>query len=708
MIKCFYLTLRSQAISNFVDRFIRFSIVASLLAGLFVVAPAPRALAATITVTTTNDELNSDGDCSLREAIQAANTDSVADACPAGSVSQADTIIMPSGTYTLAIAGQNEDGSATGDLDITGDLTINGAGANITVVDGNNIDRVVHVLPGATVIISGVTLTGGKTPDGAFGGGVYNLGALTLSNSAVKSSTAYASSCINSQGGGVYNAGSLTVSNSSVVSNTATLGGGILNSGALTITGSTINGNNSSNGGGVRNSGTLTVTSSVINGNQASVFCQISLGVQVGNLGGGVFNLASLTLTDSSIGNNVDNGGSIYNYPASAQTIIVRSTVNWNSHVGVINQSGVVELSNSTISGNGREGIKNITSGGQVTLVNSTATANAGNNGGLVNASSATFVVRNSIVAGNLGTATPDISGSFTSDGYNLIGKSDGGIGFTNDVNGDQVGTSAMPINPQIGPLQNNGGPTQTHALLPGSPAIDAGNPATPGSGGSACLTTDQRGNARPQGVSCDIGAYELVVPTLNFPSNSDAPPTTRPLFDWANIASATSYTLQISTNQNFSSFVLNTNLTPSAYVPTTGLPRNTLLFWRVRANGPGGPSAWSRVRHFFSANPSGVPSLLAPANGATVASNQPMLDWRDSTPAASYYEVQISTDANFAAILGRGQGGRVNLSAYTPEVALGSGPFFWRVRAVSGGASSGGAMQFSQWSAVRSFQTPP
>ncbi|MBI3242450.1 MAG: family 16 glycosylhydrolase [Chloroflexi bacterium] len=196
-----------------------------------------------------------------------------------------------------------------------------------------------------------------------------------------------------------------------------------------------------------------------------------------------------------------------------------------------------------------------------------------------------------------------------------------------------------------------------------------------------------------------------LAPPVLNFPVGGDTPPTTRPLFDWASVATATSYTLQISTNQNFTSFVLNVPLTPSAYVPTADLPRNTLLFWRVRANGPGGPSAWSRVRHFFSANPPGVPALLAPPNGANV-SNQPLLDWNDVTPAATYYEVQISTDQNFTTVLGRGQGGKVNLSQYTPEAALGSGTFYWQVRAVSGGADGG--MQFSQWSAVRRFNVTP
>ena len=80
---------------------------------------------------------------------------------------------------------------------------------------------------------------------------------------------------------------------------------------------------------------------------------------------------------------------------------------------------------------------------------------------------------------------------------------SDGTCGFSDT--GELAG--AYPL---LGPLQDNGGPSQTHALLQGSPAIDAGNPATPGSGGSACEAIDQRGVSRPQGAACDIGAFEL------------------------------------------------------------------------------------------------------------------------------------------------------------------------------------------------------
>ncbi len=187
----------------------------------------------------------------------------------------------------------------------------------------------------------------------------------------------------------------------------------------------------------------------------------------------------------------------------------------------------------------------------------------------------------------------------------------------------------------------------------------------------------------------------------LRGPDNLNPPRTTRPLFDWNNVDGALSYNIQVATDQNFTRLVLNLNVTPSAYVPTGDLPKGTLLFWRVRANGTNGPSAWSRVRHFDSPNPPSVPILLLPANNATVANGLPALDWSDSSPGVDHYEVQISTSETFATSLGRGQGGRTPVSQYTPEVALSTGMYHWRVRAVNAQG------QFSQWSAPRRFSVP-
>ncbi len=192
-----------------------------------------------------------------------------------------------------------------------------------------------------------------------------------------------------------------------------------------------------------------------------------------------------------------------------------------------------------------------------------------------------------------------------------------------------------------------------------------------------------------------------LLSPESSSPGGLSQPSGLRPLFDWGNVGGASSYSLQISTNQNFTLLVLNLNVTPSAYVPTADLPKGMLLFWRTRTNGTNGPSAWSRVRHFDSPNPPSVPALLTPAHNATVTNGQPTLDWSDSSPGVDHYEVQLSTDPFFASTLGRGRGGRTAVSQYTVETALGMGAYYWRVRAVNT------AGQFSNWSAVRSFRAP-
>src|SRR5262245_34444478 len=154
---------------------------ARLLTGLLLAAGLIGfARGATITVDSTADSLAVNGNCGLREAILAANGDSAVDACVAGS--GADVVVVPAGTYELTLAGASEDAAATGDLDVTADLEIAGAGAGTTIIDGGIIgDRVLDVDPaaaGLTVGISGVTIQHGAESDG---GGVRSRAHLTVS-----------------------------------------------------------------------------------------------------------------------------------------------------------------------------------------------------------------------------------------------------------------------------------------------------------------------------------------------------------------------------------------------------------------------------------------------------------------------------------------------------------------------------------------------
>ena len=263
------------------------------------------------------------------------------------------------------------------------------------------------------------------------------------------------------------------------------LGGGIYTSGALTLNNSIVSGNVGTWGGGgiYVHSGTLAVNNSTISANRSNAST-------LGSGGGVEVYDGDVVLNNSTVSNNtVINGG-------------------LDDASGIKNDSGSVTLNNSTVSGNtGTQGI--YSSGDNLALNSSTVSGNAG---GVIN-EFGHIVLRNSIIAGNSISGWLDCHnyyGTITSAGYNLIG--DGSCELANT--GDQIGAYDNPIDPVLGPLQDNGGPTFTQALLGGSPALDAGNPATPGSGGSACPATDQRGVARAAGP-CDIGAYEVAGPMV-------------------------------------------------------------------------------------------------------------------------------------------------------------------------------------------------
>ncbi len=230
-----------------------------------------------------------------------------------------------------------------------------------------------------------------------------------------------------------------------------------------------------------------------------------------GSLGG------SLSLTDSTVTGNraALSGGGINANSAITQLTILRSTLSGNRTGGlgggIYNQSQNSTITNSTISGN----IAQILGGGihnsdfsvsTLSLTNNTITVNrSGGGSGVFNDPAGTVNILNTIIAANTiedaGTG-PDVSGAFMSQGHNLIGSGDGSTGFVNGSNGDQVGTTVLPKDPMLGPLANNGGPTQTHALLAGSPAIDTADPMN-------FPPTDQRLVVRPQGAGPDIGAFE-------------------------------------------------------------------------------------------------------------------------------------------------------------------------------------------------------
>jgi CSLREA domain-containing protein len=468
-------------ISKFPNKVFRLAMITALLAVLALTAIPARA-ATVITLTANWDSFPGDGLCSLREAIIAANTDTAVDACPAGNGT--DTIILPAGQYDLTLAGINENSALTGDLDITEDLIIIGAGSAVTTINANGLDRAFQILWTADVEISGVTITLGNAD---LGGGILNAGTLTLTD------VAFGDNSATNGGGGIYSSSTATITNSAFTGNSADLGGGIYNTGGgtMTITNSTVSDNTATDdGGGIVNEHTLTLTDSTISGNMA-VF------------GGGIYNASgasssTLTVTNSTLSGNstTGDGGGIFN---SETATFINSTLSGNSangDGGGIYNTGTAKLHN-------------------VTIADNTADSDAdglGDGGGVFVSANSTLNFGNSIIAGNFDdsavTRNADCSGKLTSLGYNLIQK----------VIGCAVagrGGNLFRVIPLLGPLQDNGGATWTHALLTGSPAIDAGNPAGCKDGNSVVLTTDQRGYARPvdgNGDSitvCDMGAFE-------------------------------------------------------------------------------------------------------------------------------------------------------------------------------------------------------
>jgi CSLREA domain-containing protein len=582
---------------------LRFAAVLLLVLGLSLSDP-PAALAASIAVTTTDDEQNGDGDCSLREAIAAANQDRAFGACPAGSGS--DTITVPAGIYLLTFP-EDPDGSV--DLDITSVISIRGAGATRTIIDADGADAVVDVLGGATATIQHVAITGAGGEVALRNAGtltlgntffendravaIRNSGRLTLNDSTLQrgyrglenSGTANLLRATlrehsNERGGAILNHGTLSVARSTIVNNYGDSGGGgIANYGTATINDRTLIRGNSSegesdaSGGGVYNSGTLTIDNATLSGNRAdfggALFNTATGSVTIsrselsGNstssdgraLGGAIANFGTLAISDSTLKGNRNWygdgwGGAIYN--GGALTLL-RSTLSGNraegqddflgGHGGAL-ANGFIRISdrdepglpggahavitNSTLSGNSADvdggAIFNQADAGpstvwlnSVTIVGNSADADTngtGDGGGAFNGpygAGHRIRLHNTILAGDSdrGGQAPECAGQLSSYGYNLV-RNLTGCTLGNIATGNIIGAD-----PKLGPLRTNGGATLTHALLAGSPAIDAANPAAPGSSDDACPTTDQRRYRRPTdgdfrgGARCDIGAFE-------------------------------------------------------------------------------------------------------------------------------------------------------------------------------------------------------
>jgi CSLREA domain-containing protein len=413
--------------------------------------------------------------CTLREAIITAGSTEISFASGLGG-----------GTITLA-----RPGLGGGTLVIGKRLTITGPSARI-ILRRRSTDpefRILLVNSSASVKLTNLIIRNGKTGQSGGGGGIINYGTLTLTRCVVQANSAIF-------GGGIANqSGTFKLTDSKVADN---LGGGIFaRLGTLTVSNSVVQGNSGRGISALRNPSTV-IDTRIIN-----------------NSGGGIGNsIGTFTLRRSTVaGNSSSEGGGIFN--STATFMIFRSTIADNSASfgggGIMNDVAPrlhsrFTLTNSTVSGNSARFGGGVYNTSEVDVANSTVAHNSATEqgGGFYTAGVDPVIgLTNSLVAQNSAPTGPDVLAGFDAIApvrFSLIG--DGSGNSITNTNGNQVGSPSAPIDPKLGPLADNGGPTRTHALLLGSPAIDAAS--TPD-----CPTIDQRGVPRPQGPACDIGSYE-------------------------------------------------------------------------------------------------------------------------------------------------------------------------------------------------------
>lgn len=528
----------------------------SLCLGLLLPGAAP-ASAAAIVVNSLSDVIADDGHCTLREAIRAANLDQAVGGCAAGS--DEDTITLPVGTIKLAIPGHLEDAALTGDLDILKTLTITGAGRDLTIIDGDRLDRVFDVQGEEIAFhLSDLTVRGGyPTAEGwpedepmfGWGGGArvtYIFSTMTVAN--VRFTENMVDQSEDGHGAAIYSGGPLEVRDSIFNNNQAAVTGGAITSDRNMLVQNTSFIDNYGYGGAAiefranpGNSG----------GRMEVVFFS---GHGCGPTSGGVIdigagldvemvdfvietsdceaetiqNYGNLTLRNGRFFDNIAYEGVINHH---AGRLVIRDTQFDANHApGVIHitggeawidrvhfvgtggaglwiEGGVTQLANSTIS-SGEGGV--LVNYGALKL-ESVTLANLQGDYAALEVNGGQVIVHNTLIANNRDLAgTPRdcrlAPGTTASQGYNLIGVSDD-CGWKK-VTGDLVGTSAAPVNPLLGPLAPDPSGTQTQPPLPGSPAIDAADP-------EVCPEVDQRGVTRPQHLGCDIGAHEVEAASL-------------------------------------------------------------------------------------------------------------------------------------------------------------------------------------------------
>jgi CSLREA domain-containing protein len=514
--------------------------------------------AVTLVINSLADNTNVDGLVTLREAIEAANANmTVGDAVHDGSggidtINFDPSVFAAPQTITLTL----------GELPISDSLTITGPAAALTI-SGNNASRIFNIDDGNSaseidVQLTGLTLTGGRPVDVPSGGAITNAENLSMSGCTVTQNTTFG------DGGGILNTGTATLSDCIVTNNEASggAGGGLYNAGTATLNNCFVLNNGAAftqtgdmsagDGGGIASTGTMTLTGGSVVGNIAAesggglfiggtatlVNCQIGSNTANEEDGGGIFSVTTaMTITDCTFGNNSANeGGGLANVFGRASVTDCTFSGNFAGDGGGIkNDFGDLTMTSCTLSDNlANETGAGVSNNGNATLVNCTLSDNSidqGSGGGIFNGgftiNSGNVTLTNCTLWGNsagqldgggiYNLSTMALNNSIVANsrsGFDVVNRASlaitGSHNLIEDGSGGLAGT--LTGDPMLGSLGDNGGPTWTHPLLPGSPAINAGDSALAVDEIGAPLAFDQRGPgfARVSGVSVDLGAFEF------------------------------------------------------------------------------------------------------------------------------------------------------------------------------------------------------
>jgi CSLREA domain-containing protein len=489
------------------------SVIMILILLVITTGMRPLAPVADISVNTFSDEYDSEvypaGHCSLREAITAANSGTAFGGCPAGSYG-ADIIQLPAGHYLLTRSGSSEDSNVSGDLDPGTDMQLVGTGSVIIDAGGDTGigDRVIENFWG-NLTLNNLTITGGRVPAGAIdvwggdGGGIRNLGSLTLINVTISDNRAGDGST-GGCGGGIYSINTLSIHDSVISNNRA--GDGMV--------GTTYNGVGGSGGGIFFEGNSLSIIDSSITGNIAGAGTP-GISTAMGGDGGGIFLANSLVnnITGTTVSGNIagsssgasgGRGGGIYN---EQPLFLDNSTISGNTSGSSTSES------HTGGNGGGIAAYDDIVIHYSTIYNNQIGTGPSDGLGGGIFSISAYITLGSSIVAGNLdngGYASDCYSiGDVTSEDYNLFGNVTG-CTFIGSISNSFMGMPGFALSP----LGNYGGLTQTHRLTAGSLVIDKIPMGTNGCG-SEPDNIDQRGWERPVDgngsgtAECDMGSFE-------------------------------------------------------------------------------------------------------------------------------------------------------------------------------------------------------